>query len=101
MTANTTEFAGHTTDIAGLLTFDVTRIDDSRGWFQEKYHREKLITAGLPDGFTVVQTSVAFNRPGATRGSMRSRGTSSSRSLTDRRSQHTWICVPETTSAPW
>lgn len=63
-----TRFTGQVTAISGLLVFDVTRVNDSRGWFQEKYHREKLVTAGLPEAFRVVQTSVSFNRLGATRG---------------------------------
>lgn len=67
MTA-TTEVFGRDTDIPGLIVFEVTRVEDDRGWFQEKYHREKLVAAGLPDDFTVVQTSVAFNRLGSTRG---------------------------------
>lgn len=62
MAVATTEFNGHQTDIPGLLVFDVTSIGDDRGWFQEKYHKEKLIAAGLPADFQVVQTNVAYNQ---------------------------------------
>ncbi|WIE83449.1 dTDP-4-dehydrorhamnose 3,5-epimerase [Curtobacterium sp. MCPF17_021] len=68
MSAPSTKFVRRTTDISGLLIFDVTRVEDDRGWFQEKYHREKLLDAGFPADFDVVQTSVAFNKEGSTRG---------------------------------
>jgi dTDP-4-dehydrorhamnose 3,5-epimerase len=51
------------------LTFHITTIDDGRGWFQEKFQHEKLVAAGLPAGFQVVQNSLSFNRTrGVTRG---------------------------------
>jgi len=62
MAVATTEFAGHETEIPGLLIFDVTHIGDERGWFQEKYQKAKLIKAGLPVGFKVVQTNVSYNK---------------------------------------
>jgi len=69
MVAGTTEFLGHETSIPGLLAFDVTLLHDSRGWFQEKYQHEKLVSAGLPKDFQVVQNSVSFNcYRGVTRG---------------------------------
>lgn len=69
MSAPTTEFVGHTTDIPGLLIFDVTSIDDQRGYFQEKYQKEKLVNAGLPESFNVVQNSISYNKEaGVTRG---------------------------------
>ncbi|MFC9558482.1 dTDP-4-dehydrorhamnose 3,5-epimerase family protein [Agromyces sp. NPDC056965] len=68
MGSSSTEFTGTTTEIPGLLVFDVTRVEDARGWFQEKFHREKLVEAGLPAEFDVVQTSVVFNEQGSTRG---------------------------------
>jgi dTDP-4-dehydrorhamnose 3,5-epimerase len=68
MGSSTTQFTGATTEIPGLLLFDVTRVEDSRGWFQEKFHREKLVDVGLPATFSVVQTSVVFNEQGSTRG---------------------------------
>lgn len=69
MATPTTEFSAHQTDIPGLLVFDVTSIGDERGWFQEKYQRAKLIKAGLPADFAVVQTNVSYNKePGVIRG---------------------------------
>jgi len=62
MTAPTTEFTAHETEIPGLLIFDVTSIGDERGWFQEKYQKAKLVAAGLPPEFTVVQTNIAYNK---------------------------------------
>lgn len=68
MSAPTTGFVRHDTSIPGLLTFDIGRVEDSRGWFQEKFHAEKLAQAGLPREFSVVQTSISYNFRGATRG---------------------------------
>lgn len=69
MAVPTTQITGHTTDIPGLIWFDVTSVGDERGYFQEKYHRAKLIAAGLPDDFDVIQTSIAYNKDrGAIRG---------------------------------
>ena len=62
MAAPTTEFTAHQTDIPGLIFFDVTSIGDQRGWFQEKYQRAKLVAAGLPADFNVVQTNVSYNK---------------------------------------
>jgi len=49
MAVATTEFTAHKTEIPGLIVFDVTSIGDERGWFQEKFHRAKLIAAGMPE----------------------------------------------------
>jgi dTDP-4-dehydrorhamnose 3,5-epimerase len=62
MAVPTTEFTARQTDIPGLITFDVTSIGDSRGWFQEKYHKQKLIAEGLPENFEAVQTNIAYNK---------------------------------------
>lgn len=62
MAVPTTEVTGHTTAIPGLLIFDVTSVGDERGYFQEKYQRAKLVQAGLPEDFTVIQTSIAYNK---------------------------------------
>ncbi len=62
MAVPTTEFTAHKTEISGLLVFDVTSIGDERGWFQEKFQKEKLVAAGLPADFAVVQTNVAYNK---------------------------------------
>ncbi len=65
----TTEFTAHKTEIPGLIFFDVTYVGDERGWFQEKFHKEKLIKAGMPEQFQVVQNSLSYNkRKGVTRG---------------------------------
>ncbi len=69
MSTPTTQFIAHQTDIPGLLVFDVTSIVDERGWFQEKYHQAKLVEAGLPADFKVVQNSISYNKSrGVTRG---------------------------------
>lgn len=62
MAVPTTEFKTHQTSIPGLLVFDVTSIGDERGWFQEKFHKAKLVAAGLPQNFQVVQTNVSYNQ---------------------------------------
>jgi dTDP-4-dehydrorhamnose 3,5-epimerase len=65
----TTEFTGHETEIPGLIIFDVTYLGDERGYFQEKYQKEKLVAAGLPEDFTVVQNNLSYNKErGVTRG---------------------------------
>ncbi|KKW45033.1 MAG: dTDP-4-dehydrorhamnose 3,5-epimerase, partial [Parcubacteria group bacterium GW2011_GWA2_56_7] len=68
MTIPTTQVTGHKTEIPGLITFDVTKVGDERGWFQEKFQKEKLVAAGMPEDFNVVQNSLAYNRKGVTRG---------------------------------
>lgn len=69
MSLPTTQVTGQTTAIPGLLIFNVTKVGDSRGYFQEKFQREKLIAAGLPEDFVIVQNNVSFNQAaGATRG---------------------------------
>jgi len=62
MAVATTEYTGRTTDIPGLLIFDVTSVGDDRGYFQEKYQKAKLVEAGLPEGFNVVQNSISYNK---------------------------------------
>jgi dTDP-4-dehydrorhamnose 3,5-epimerase len=62
MSVPTTEFAAHQTDIPSLLIFDITYPSDNRGWFQEKYQKAKLVSAGLPSDFHVVQNNVSFNK---------------------------------------
>lgn len=65
----TTQFTGHKTDIPGLIVFDVTDINDERGYFQEKFQYAKLVQAGLPESFKVVQTNLSYNKEkGVTRG---------------------------------
>jgi dTDP-4-dehydrorhamnose 3,5-epimerase len=62
MAAPTTEYTAERTEIPGLILFDVTSLGDERGWFQEKYQRAKLVAAGMPSEFTVVQTNVSYNK---------------------------------------
>jgi dTDP-4-dehydrorhamnose 3,5-epimerase len=65
----TTEVTGQQTAIPGLLIFNVTQVTDDRGYFQEKFQRAKLVAAGLPQDFTVVQNNISYNKQdGATRG---------------------------------
>ncbi|HPD99227.1 MAG TPA: dTDP-4-dehydrorhamnose 3,5-epimerase [Candidatus Saccharibacteria bacterium] len=65
----TTEFTAHQTSIPGLLFFDVTQVDDARGFFQEKYQKAKLVAGGMPESFNVVQNSLSYNKQaGVTRG---------------------------------
>ncbi|MGC1177235.1 MAG: dTDP-4-dehydrorhamnose 3,5-epimerase family protein [Candidatus Saccharimonadales bacterium] len=69
MAVATTEYTAHQTAIPGLLVFDVTSVGDERGYFQEKYQKAKLVAAGMPKGFNVVQNSVSYNKAaGVTRG---------------------------------
>lgn len=69
MAVATTEYIGHETEIPGLIIFDVTYVDDERGYFQEKYQKAKLVKAGMPDSFNVVQNSLSYNKQaGVTRG---------------------------------
>ena len=69
MAVATTEFTAHETDIPGLLIFDVTSVGDDRGYFQEKFQKAKLVAAGLPEAFNVVQNSLSYNKEaGVTRG---------------------------------
>lgn len=62
MTAPSTEFNAHQADIPGLLIFDVTSIGDERGWFQEKFQKDKLTAVGLPKEFQPVQTNISYNK---------------------------------------
>lgn len=62
MAVPTTEITGHQTDIPGLIIFDVTSVGDDRGYFQEKYQKAKLVAAGMPEAFQIVQNSVSYNQ---------------------------------------
>jgi len=65
----TTEFHPRETEIPGLLIFDVNYVGDERGWFQEKFQKAKLVAAGMPEAFNVVQNSLSYNKKaGVTRG---------------------------------
>lgn len=68
-TLATTEFTAHQTSIPGLIFFDIKDVHDERGYFQEKFQKAKLVAAGLPEQFNVVQNSLSFNKQtGVTRG---------------------------------
>jgi len=58
----TTVFKKTTTKIPGLLVFDIENPNDDRGWFQEKFQKEKLVAAGMPEAFQVVQNSLSYNK---------------------------------------
>lgn len=62
MAVATTEFTAHTTDIPGLLWFDVSSIVDERGFYQENFQKTKLVAAGLPKDFNVVQNNISYNK---------------------------------------
>lgn len=69
MAIPTTQITARATDIPGLLIFDVTTVGDERGYYQETFQKAKLIAAGLPEAFSVVQTNVSYNKlAGVTRG---------------------------------
>lgn len=69
MSVPTTEVTSRSTEIPGLLIFDVTKVEDERGYYQETYQKEKLVAAGMPAHFNVVQTSTSYNKvTGVTRG---------------------------------
>ena len=57
-----------TTPIPGLVVVRLDRRDDSRGFFNENWQRQKMVDIGLPD-FGPVQNNVSFNSDrGVTRG---------------------------------
>ena len=62
MAVATTEVVGHKTEIPGLLIFDVSYVEDARGYFQEKYQKAKLVAAGMPEAFNIVQNSLSYNK---------------------------------------
>lgn len=65
----TTVYTATVTDIPGLLVIDIDYPKDERGYYQENYQKEKLVAAGLPADFNVVQTNVSYNTAkGVTRG---------------------------------
>ncbi len=62
MAVPTTEFTPHETNIPGLVVFDISFPTDERGYFQEKFQKAKLVAAGLPESFNVVQNNVSLNK---------------------------------------
>jgi len=69
MAVATTQFTMRKTEIDGLLIFDVTMVEDDRGYYQEKFQRAKLLEVGLPIDFEVIQNNISYNKEiGVTRG---------------------------------
>ncbi len=65
----TTEYKIHETEIPGLLEIDISLIEDARGFFQEKFQKEKLVAAGFPKDFIPVQHNISYSKEaGVTRG---------------------------------
>jgi len=62
MAVTTTVYTTTKTNIPGLLVFDIENPADDRGWFQEKFQKEKLVAAGMPAEFNVVQNSLSYNK---------------------------------------
>lgn len=64
-----TQYTPQQTDIPGLIIFDATLMEDERGYLQEKFHKAKLIEAGMPASFEAKQQNVTLNKKaGTTRG---------------------------------
>ncbi len=62
------ELKATTTNIPGVLVFDLPVHGDNRGWFKENWQREKMCALGLPD-LGPVQNNISFNdERGVTRG---------------------------------
>ena len=60
--------AAETTNIPGMLVFDLPVHGDARGWFKENWQRAKQVALGLPD-LGPVQNNISFNAErGVTRG---------------------------------
>lgn len=69
MTEATTQFSVKKTIIPGLLEIDISLMEDARGYFQEKFQKEKLVALGFPENFVPVQQNISYNREvGVTRG---------------------------------
>ncbi len=60
--SKTTEFTIKKTEIPGLLEIDISLVEDERGYFQEKFQREKLVAAGLPEDFKIIQQNISYNK---------------------------------------
>lgn len=59
----------HISEIPGLLVFTLDKNSDERGYFQEKFQKEKLNALGLPLDFNPVQHNISYNiKKGTTRG---------------------------------
>ena len=60
MVEKVTEFKIKQTAIPGLLEIDISLVEDDRGYFQEKFQKEKLVAAGFPESFVQVQQNISF-----------------------------------------
>ncbi|MBX4204821.1 MAG: dTDP-4-dehydrorhamnose 3,5-epimerase family protein [Candidatus Doudnabacteria bacterium] len=58
----TTEYKITTTEIPGLLIIDIAAVSDDRGYFQEKYQKQKLTSLGFPESFVPVQQNISYNK---------------------------------------
>lgn len=58
----TTVFEPKRTSIPGLIFFTIDNPSDDRGYFQEKFQKAKLVEAGMPEDFNVVQNSLTHNK---------------------------------------
>jgi dTDP-4-dehydrorhamnose 3,5-epimerase len=66
---NTIEFEIKKTNIPGLLEIHMDKHEDSRGFFTEKFQKEKLVSLGFPENFEPVQENLSYNKKaGVTRG---------------------------------
>lgn len=54
------------TELAGLYTITLEKLEDARGFFAELYHRDKFAAQGVPVAF--VQENISFSRKGVLRG---------------------------------
>jgi dTDP-4-dehydrorhamnose 3,5-epimerase len=62
MAVPTTIFTPRQTDIPGLLIWDIAYPIDDRGYYQEKFQKAKLVEAGLPEDFTILQNGLSYNK---------------------------------------
>lgn len=60
--SKTTEFKISQTSIPGLLEIDISSVEDERGFFQEKFQKAKLVAAGFPADFEVVQQNISYSK---------------------------------------
>jgi dTDP-4-dehydrorhamnose 3,5-epimerase len=54
------QLSAHTTNIPGVIVFDLSVHGDQRGWFKENWQRAKMLKLGLPD-FGPVQNNISYN----------------------------------------
>src|SRR5688500_11752081 len=65
----TSKYTAHQIDMRGLLSIQLTYDGDARGAYDEEEEKPKLVAAGMPEAFNVVQNSLSYNKEtGVTRG---------------------------------